>query len=259
MIDLFIDMGNSRIKFAVCKSDDYEYLGAFNVDETQPQEILVDLLADFKLKPDQIFVSSVASMQIEQSLREAIASVWSVFPVFLTTQLNCCGLDNGYESPLTLGVDRWMAMVAANNMCKQPFLVIDAGTAITVDAVSAGRHLGGFIVPGLTTMRESLGLNTANLDSSCTGMAEDSGEEAQESLFATNTQAGICGGTLYMAGAFIDASVAEFEHRVGSGIEVFVTGGDGLTLSRLIHAQAEYVEDLVLLGMMGVKESVKKS
>lgn len=259
MIDLFIDMGNSRIKFAVCKSGDYDYLGAFRVDENQPQQVLVDLLSDLELNPAQIFVSSVASMQIEQHLREAIATVWSVFPVFLTTQSNCCGLKNGYDNPLTLGVDRWMAMVAANNMCKQPFMVIDAGTAITVDAVSQGRHLGGFIVPGLTTMRHSLGVSTANLESSCTGIGEDSVEDTQKSLFATNTQAGICGGTLYMAGAFIDASVAEFEYEVGPGIKIFVTGGDGLSLSGLIQAQAEYVEDLVLLGMMDVKESVKKS
>lgn len=259
MIDLFIDIGNSRIKFALCKSEYYDYLGAFAVDETHSVQVLLDLLHSFKLNPDQIFVSSVASMQVEQTLREAIATAWSVFPVFLTTQLNCCGLENGYENPLTLGVDRWMGMLAAYNRSNQPFMVIDAGTAITIDAVHEGRHLGGFIVPGLTTMRQSLGLNTARLNSSCDASSDESVKDPEDRLFATNTQDGICGGTLYMAATFIDASIAEFEHKVGCGLKVFVTGGDGRTLSGLIQAKVEYVEDLVLLGMVDVKESVKKS
>ena len=73
------------------------------------------------------------------------------------------GVVNGYEEPGRLGVDRWMGALAgyqlAGGCC-----AVDCGSAITIDFVlPGGSHLGGFIIPGLRLMKESLKLGTRNV------------------------------------------------------------------------------------------------
>ena len=63
-----------------------------------------------------------------------------------------------------MGADRWHAMLAGWVRCKASFAVVDAGSAVTVDYVNAGgRHLGGYILPGLQMMRRSLKVDAARI------------------------------------------------------------------------------------------------
>lgn len=259
MIDLFIDLGNSRIKFAVVDDEGYEYIGAYPIKPFKDNTDVAALLASLNTVPDNVYVASVSSETIEHELREAISSLWSIFPIFLNTQVQCCELKNGYKEPLKLGVDRWMSLVGASAFKKSSFLVVDAGTAITLDAVHDNQHLGGFIVPGIQTMRESLSDNTAKLTNECDAIEEfDTDEASSKDLVPTDTQTAICAGTLYMAASFIDSAIFDLEHELGCRFKVFVTGGDGYKLASLINSNSEYIEDLVLLGMINMTESVKK-
>lgn len=258
MIDLFIDMGNSRIKLAILEDDAYEYIGAYPYKSILNDGGLVEVLSTVDIVPDQVYVSSVSCNAAEHQLREAVLSLWSIFPIFLNTQINCCGLENGYDDPLKLGVDRWMALVGSHTITRKPYIVIDAGTAITLDAVHDNRHVGGFIVPGVTTMRQSLIDNTAKLSIDCNGMESVDRDETVTNILPRNTQSAICAGTLYMAASFVDSVIFDLQHEFGCLFKVYVTGGDGKQLARLINADCEYIEDLVLLGMVNVIESVKK-
>ena len=66
-------------------------------------------------------------------------------------------MTSGYRDPERLGVDRWLALIAARERSKQPTVIVDAGSACTIDLLdSEGRHLGGYILPGLTAMGEAL-------------------------------------------------------------------------------------------------------
>ena len=161
MSDLFIDVGNSRIKFALLEHNHYEYLGPYVQAELSDEDALLDCLENLQVIPSRIYICSVGATAFEHRLREAIMRLWSILPVFMVTQSSFGALQNGYEDPYQLGVDRWMAMVGASVMIQSPFVVIDAGTAITVDAVNAGEHLGGLIVPGLQTLRHCLVSKTA--------------------------------------------------------------------------------------------------
>ena len=68
------------------------------------------------------------------------------------------GIINAYSEPASLGMDRWLAMLAAAQAVGLPVVVMDIGTATTLDAVDRqGQHLGGQIFPGPQTMLESLG------------------------------------------------------------------------------------------------------
>lgn len=259
MTEIFIDVGNSRIKFALADEHGFDYLGAFALDAFNSVDALETLLHELDVSPDKVFVASVASAQFEHDLREAISTVWRDYPVFLTTQIACCGLQNGYDDPLQLGVDRWLAMLGVRALTQKDFIVIDAGTAITVDAVSNDKHLGGFILPGLGKMRESLALGTAKVKFNCShAEASVSEEEAATSFFATNTQDAVCGGTLYMAASALSHLLIEAQVALNGSAKVYMTGGDATLLRHILDDKIEVVPDLVLRGMWAVTENLKK-
>lgn len=258
MIDLLIDIGNTRIKLAVYDDSNYEYLGAFAADKLASNESACKFLNKLDFTPSNIYISSVASPEVELEVRTAIANKWGLLPIFMSTQAECCDLVNGYSKPSQLGVDRWLAMVGARSLTKAPFVVIDAGTAITVDSVDQGKHQGGFIVPGLKSMRETLTANAVNLNEDCQNILMDTAYKDRPAGFmAIDTQAAICGGTLYMASAFVNTLIADLQNA-SPNYKIYFSGGDGQLLSSLFSGKSEYVEDLVLLGIINVKESIKK-
>ena len=82
----------------------------------------------------------------------------------MISQAEQCGVRSSYAEPAQLGADRWAALIGARRRYAGPCAVVNAGTTMTVDALSAeGIFLGGFIVPGLELMREALARNTAQL------------------------------------------------------------------------------------------------
>jgi len=125
--------------------------------------------------------------------------------------------------------------------------VIDAGTALTIDAVIDGQHHGGFIVPGLRTQADSLFVNAAALDS----VEQDSleGEESKEErLLATNTSEAILGGTLYMVSAYLNEIISDLNAQLQTQFKVFVTGGDADKIAKILHFDSVKRTDLVLKG-----------
>jgi type III pantothenate kinase len=149
---LLIDAGNTRIKWALVEGDDWLRNGALPVGQASE---LPGLFAD---SPDilQIWVSNVAGDGIAQHLLN-IRTGLSVPVHFIAAQEMQCGVRNGYAAAAQLGCDRWAALIAAWHLTKRNCLVVNCGTAITIDALSAqGEFLGGLIVPGIELMQRSL-------------------------------------------------------------------------------------------------------
>lgn len=259
MIDLLLDIGNTRVKLGLVEDNDYEYLGAFSIQNFVDENTVLSFLNDLDFNPNHIYVSSVAEEQVEMQLRHAIAVKWGLMPIFMSTQLGCCNIKNGYQFPFKLGVDRWLSLLGARTYTEADFIVIDAGTAITVDSVIGGKHQGGFIAPGLSILRQSLTINTARLNDDCAAIENNSKEAKPEPSLACDTQSAICGGTLYMASAFVNSLVVDLLSQSESMPNIYFTGGDGALLSSLLTVESEYIEDLVLLGIINVKENIKKS
>lgn len=257
MIDLFIDVGNSRIKLALLDGDNYEYLGAFPVDKLVSTENSSHFFSQLDCQPDHIYISSVAEAGIEMKLRDLIAELWQLLPVFMSAQSACCDIHNGYSQAHQLGVDRWMAMMGAREQTSGSFIVIDAGTAITVDAVIDGEHKGGLIVPGIQTMRTSLLQEAANLNPDCHALIDSTQDKKSLGPLASDTQSAICGGTLYKAAAFVNNVIVDIQSQYINHLDIYLTGGDGALISSLLNIPNEYIEDLVLLGMINIKENIK--
>lgn len=164
---LYLDIGNTRAKWALAypnshRGEWYQY-GVYS----HQQHTSVAFLEDLKHYPiEKVWCANVAGTQI-QVLFEKALSRFDVPPSvqYVTAMQHYLHLHNCYEEPHQLGVDRWLAALAASYFyAEQNLLIVSMGTATTIDAVNAKAHfLGGWILPGLTTMLASLGQSTAQL------------------------------------------------------------------------------------------------
>ena len=203
MAILDIDMGNTRTKWR-CR----DAVGAL------PAPRLPDLDAN----PTRVRVATV--LRNRDSVAEAVHARFGLPAEFATVRGRFDGLVCGYREPARLGVDRWLAMLAAWRSTGAAVVVVCAGTAVTVDFVAAsGHHQGGYIAPGLRLLRESLDRNTADIGSQAMDVAP--GADMRPGV---DTSGAVGAGTLKMLVAFVESAIGGFRERHDAA--VFVTGGD---------------------------------
>ncbi|VAW46162.1 Pantothenate kinase type III, CoaX-like [hydrothermal vent metagenome] len=257
MNKLFLDIGNSRVKRALVSRGDYEVLPAVDLKMFLSNDSFDCFFKNKKI--DAIYITSVTTHDNLERIKSLIQEQCQLFPIVLTSQKSACGLTSGYTDFHKLGDDRWMAMQGAIGFYKEPFVVISAGTAMTIDAVMDGKHLGGFIVPGLKSLRSSLAMDTAALSVIDKGSLLDCTNSANKGCLAMNTEAAILGGTLYMTVAYINTLIADLNAQMKTAFKVILTGGNAKQLHSLINAECELIPDLVLQGMINIEESVKNN
>lgn len=258
MHKLFLDIGNTRVKRALVNKAGIEVLPAFTLETELADDNLSNALFDDVGEIDEVYITSVTSPEKLELIKSAIHEELELFPVLFEAQRSACGLVTGYDNFHQLGADRWMAMQGAIKDCLEPLIVVSAGTAMTIDAVMDGKHLGGFIVPGLTSLRKALAMDTAALNEATSEHLPIQLNPEDGGMLATNTESAILGGTLYMTAAFINAVIADLNMQMNTKFKVFMTGGNATVLAGLLDESAEVVSDLVLQGMIKVQESVKK-
>jgi len=157
---LLIDLGNSRLKWQLRGGAEVIGQGVGELDI----DALISELGDSAPQISGISISTVASEDSCRGLEQAFSSRLSVPPRFYWAEAGRGGLINAYEDFHRMGADRWHGMYGAWQESKGGFAVVDAGTAITVDYVAAdGRHIGGYILPGLKMMLRSLQVDAARI------------------------------------------------------------------------------------------------
>lgn len=244
---LEIDAGNTRLKWRVIELTG-RGVGAWRasgiVTEPQMQAAVAKLVSSLENAQVQelsrIFVSSVRGDAFRAHCRSELQQHFGVSAEFAVSELQCRGVRNGYAFPERLGVDRWLALLAAYDDARDACCVIDCGTTITLDLVgSGGQHLGGFIVPGLKLMREALAGRSAALVIPDTQLDTGPG---------TNTSEAITHGTYNMALGFIRDQYWQVLKQHGQ-VQWYFTGGDAFELAQQLEWEHKLVPDLVLDGL----------
>ena len=210
-MNLVIDIGNTRTKVAVFHRG--EVLITIPFDHIEVSHI--ELLKREYEELNKVIVSSVKDYPEE--LRAYLQTGFETFiELDATTPLP---IENCYQTKETLGKDRIAAVVGAYDLYPDTnILVIDAGTAITYDILTAeGKYLGGNISPGLEMRFKALNHFTGKLPKV---------EQAdQNKLFGTSTdeaiRAGVQNGTVYEA----DTTISAFKEFYNN-LKVIITGGD---------------------------------
>lgn len=156
---LALDAGNTRVKWGLRVGSEWVARGSVLTAQSD------SLDRDWPAFPagTQAIGSSVGGAAVTAGLHEACAR-HGLALALIASSPGQLGVRNGYRDPAQLGTDRWAALVAARAESRANQLVVNAGTALTVDALRAdGLFAGGLIVPGPALMRRALGAGTAQL------------------------------------------------------------------------------------------------
>jgi type III pantothenate kinase len=148
---------------------------------------------------------------------------------------------NGYRNPEQLGVDRWLGLLAGRAISKQALLVVDCGTATTLDAMDAeGHHLGGAILPGLALLGRCLRAHTD---------LPDWEERDDIDGFATDTAAGIASGAMLATTSSIETMRERLCEANGGNVDCLLTGGFANRVADHLTSSYRLVPHLILQGL----------
>lgn len=237
---LAIDAGNSRIKWGEYAENAWQRRGwVLTNGVTELAQQWAALPA-----PRRVVIANVAGAEARGAILEALTA-WPVTPDWVTAQPTQCGVRNGYEQPERLGCDRWAALIAAWHRYRRACVVVNAGTALTVDALDdTGTFLGGMIAPGLNTMLRALAANTA-------GLAVAPGEYGE---FPTNTADALYSGALAAMSGVVRSVREELAQRAAQLPACLLGGGDAGLLARRLGDACEVVDNPVLDGLIEIAQ-----
>lgn len=237
-MNILLDMGNSRLKWGI------EHNGRVDrgmaVDYRRPDFINeLQYAWEGLSRPGKLAVASVAEPVYTDKVVDLACNLWPGLEV-LFPKVNACayGVSNAYRQPEKLGIDRWLALLAVHRYYPGACCIVDCGTAITVDVITAeGRHLGGLISPGLLLMKKSLAANTAAL----------SVDSRQSTCgLADTTAAAIDNGTLLAATGLIETVFFSLDKPC----QLIICGGDADIVAGRLHQPHIVDAELVLKGLV---------
>jgi type III pantothenate kinase len=236
---LELDCGNTRVKWRVRNESAVVTRGAFLTVDGFSSTTSDDLS---HAKITRVLIGSVLNDEYARKLASWSIAYLGVNPEFAVSEPRCNGVVNGYQQPEKLGVDRWLAILAAKAKTPSACVLVDCGSAITVDLVtSQGEHLGGYIAPGLRLMRDALSAKTTAIKLSQIGYPENG-------FPGRNTVAAVKSAELAMIIGLVDHAKSVLRNYETNGASLLVTGGDGVWLVDSLK-DGIYQEDLVLDGL----------
>lgn len=240
---LELDCGNTLIKWRVLSGEGAlpEYVGCAGT----ASELVAELDAHADLPLSWCRIVSVRSDDETNELLAAVSRGRDLKICRATAAARCAGVHNGYHEHERLGLDRWLAILAAHSLAGKACLVIDLGTAVTADFVHAdGRHLGGFICPGLPLMRAQLRTHTRRIR-----YGDEEAQRAADALLpGRSTAEAVERGCRLMLRGFVREQCLAAEELLGADFEVFLTGGDAALVAG-VWPQARRRGDLVFIGL----------
>ena len=249
---LAIDVGNTRTKWGVFGSDGE--LKAHGV-------VATEALATLQLSPawagcQRAVVSNVAGEQAKAALDHVLGAMDIRY---IRSSAAACGVRSQYRNPAQLGTDRWAALIAAWHHYHAPCVVVSAGTAVTVDALlpeaasNRGIFLGGYILPGLNLMQQSIA-------DKAPGVRMGEGELQD---FPANTADALYSGSLNAIAGAVRALAARLAMHEHEAPKIIIAGGDAEAIYELLAqdgglaAHLAIADNLVLQGLLILESEIR--
>lgn len=236
------DLGNSRAKAARLDRGAPVDVLALDWDRTDFVEILRGHLRRWP-QPATVLIASVASAERAGKARAALDSVGADRIEWLRTPRSACGLTNRYAIPERLGIDRFLAMLAAHRQAPGGCVVVGCGTALTLDAVAAdGTHAEGMIALSPERMLQTLHAATAIADRNPDAFAADVRDDTANALQS---------GCWASAGALVQWFVARARKSRGTE-HAWLHGGWAARLAEWLArdgCNVQVLDDAVLRGL----------
>lgn len=234
-----IDLGNSRLKCALLDAQGRRgEILAIGHDQPNALPMLLQHIGAAGSN-DELWLASVASAERTTTLATALER-HGLRVQSIQTQAVFGKLRIAYSEPSQLGVDRFLAMVAACERDDGPWLLVSAGSALTIDLLTEdGLHLGGSIAPMPARMRAALAAGFKQLDLA----------QGEASNFAADTADAIASGCRGAALGLVERSLRKARERLGTIPTLLVGGGGAALLADVEHAPVMHLPALVVDGM----------
>jgi len=235
---LAVDAGNTRIKWGL------HDLASWRARGITPTTDAAHIGAQWNAAPagTKAIASNVAGPEVAAHLERAAAGHGLRLAIIQTVAAQL-GVTNGYSEPAQLGTDRWAALVAAHRTMPGHKLVVNAGTALTIDALTGdGRFLGGLIVPGPALMRRSLDRGTAGLRLT----------EGVFQPFPASTPNAITTGAIQACVGAVERVRRDMAAHGVAPLGLLLSGGAAMEIAAYLPMPATFNENLVLDGLVAI-------
>ncbi|MFC1827079.1 type III pantothenate kinase [Thermodesulfobacteriota bacterium] len=235
---LAIDVGNSQTVCGIFKQGSLFCHWRLKTDrEKTVDDLAARFLSLFAMQDihfkdiSGVIIASVVPTQ-QQAWQEFSLKYTGCTPLLVNTPTLKSGIKILTDNPTEVGADRIVNAVAAFEQYRQSCIVVDFGTAITFDCVSArGEYLGGAIMPGMSISLDALSNRTAKLP------RVDISIPPQKAIGA-NTVDAIRSGLLFGYGAMVDGLIKKLSAEFTETPQVIATGG----MAELIGAYTESIQ-----------------
>jgi len=234
--DLIVDIGHSRIKWARAKEGQLDLPSIGRVMTDQP-DALFAALQEASCK--HALISGQSRPETVNRIADELQQAGTQVDI-ITTGDRPLPVAPAYKS---LGCDRWMALQMPWQQERRAFVVVDSGTAITVDVVDgSGKHRGGWIMAGIETARNGLFMRAPGLNRPL----PQAGDIERP---ARGTGTALARGGLILAAGGIEHAVAAAERAVDDQVSLWLTGGNAAELISHLRREARHQRHLVLHGL----------
>lgn len=245
---LTIDMGNSNIVVGGIDENRLYFEERITTDHRKTSLeyaiVLKNILEINKVKRSDIEGAIMSSVvpPLNAPVSSAVKKIIGKKPMLVGSGMKT-GLNIKVDNPKTVGGDRIVAAVAAIAQYKGPIIIIDMGTATTLDVIDKNScYIGGVILPGITVSLNSLVSNTAQLP--------QINLDVPKRVIGKNTVECMRNGIMYGNAAMLDGLIDRIEHELGEPATLIATSGMARFIIPLCNHKITYVPDLLLRGLL---------
>jgi type III pantothenate kinase len=241
---LLMDVGNTRLKWGVLDDDQIHKTGHIAMRKIRDEGLGV-LTSRLPHAVDAVHVSNVAGTTFATRLSGVIGMHCGCDVHFAKSAREACGVRCGYRQPRRLGVDRWVAMIGAWAEIESACVVVDAGTAVTIDVIDDdGQHLGGQIFPGVRLMFEALAASTSDIPAVGRQLPAATGLD----MFGDSTSKAVQNGAWNAVAGAVDRAITTLRSNAYDPA-VVLTGGDASRMLTALGTEPLHRPHLVLQGL----------
>lgn len=247
---LLLDVGNTRLKWGIADDGKIHKTGSLSREKLSASGMSA-LTTRLPQHVDAALASNVGGNTIATRLAGLVGAHCGQDLHFARSERSRFGLVNGYSQPRRMGVDRWVAMLGAWLELQSACVVVDAGTAVTIDAIDGeGQHLGGMILPGEPLMREALSGNTSAIPAVKSPKADDC---VGLDMFGSNTRSAVGSGALNAVAGAVERAIRTLRSNAYDAT-VVLTGGDASRILAALDEEPLHRPNLVLQGLAEILE-----
>ena len=253
---LAIDIGNTNITMGGIRNDEILFTARIATDRNRTSDQygveIKNMLEVFGVRTDDIsdcIISSVVP-PVFNSVKTGVVKVIKKQPMVVGTGLKT-GLNIQVATPSQVGSDRIVIAVAALAEYKAPLILMDLGTATTIEVVEKENvYAGGVIIPGVRTSLDALISKAAQLP----GISL----EQPKQVIGKNTVDCIRSGMMYGTAAMIDGMIDRMEEELGHSATLIATGGLAQFITPLCKRSIILDKDLLMKGLNILYKKNKK-